>query len=97
MLLSMLSRPCARAAYLFVVQTKRSDMRQGSMQRRKERDSERVGCVKGWMRGSSFVATGICGRERGIRGREWTCVATDRRMEGRLRWFIYYIPVFTVS
>ena len=52
------------------------------MQRRKERDSERVGCVKGWMRGSSFVGTGICGRERGIRRREWTCVATDGGMGG---------------
>ena len=31
----------------FIVQTKLSDMRLGPMQRRKECDSERVGCTKG--------------------------------------------------
>ena len=52
MLLAMLSRPRAPAAYPFIAWTTRSDIRQGSMQHRKERDSERVERAKGWMRGS---------------------------------------------
>ena len=52
MLLGMLSRPRARTAYPFIVWTTRSDIRQRSMQHRKERDSERVVRAKGWMRGS---------------------------------------------
>ena len=70
------ARPIARAAYPFIAQTKLSDTRPESMQRRKEWDSERVGWAKGWMHGGygkreffddclSFVSTGVRGREGG--------------------------------
>ena len=47
MLLGMLCLPCAQTAYPFIVKTKASDMRLGSMRRRKKCDSERAECAKG--------------------------------------------------
>ncbi|PUU73987.1 hypothetical protein B9Z19DRAFT_1134042 [Tuber borchii] len=44
------ARPIERVAYPFIVRTKTPDMRWGSMQRRKECDSERVGWGKSQMR-----------------------------------------------
>ena len=73
--------PITRTAHPFIIQAKLSDMRLGPMQRRKECDSERVRCTKGRICGGyggrelfddclSFVGTGVCGRERGNRGKE---------------------------
>ena len=40
------ARPITSVAYPFIVRTKTSDMRLGSIQRGKECESERVGCGK---------------------------------------------------
>jgi len=49
------ARPIAYAAQPYIVQTKPSDIRLGLMQRRKEYDSERVGCRMGSDAGKSQI------------------------------------------
>ncbi|PUU73989.1 hypothetical protein B9Z19DRAFT_1134045 [Tuber borchii] len=49
------ARPFARVAHPFIVRTKTSDMRSGSMQCRKECNSERVGCAEDMESGSSLI------------------------------------------
>ena len=83
-----------RAVYLSIVQTKRPDMHPGSTQRRKECDSERVGCtvrcVKVVSRESSPASVCQHGslRKR-ICGKAGSCVAIAGRLGRRFAVYIH--------
>ena len=67
----------------------------------KESDAQRIGWAEAMESGSSlmfiFLFLEHIAEEKGdIRGREWTGVANDRRMGGRLR-CPYIIPAFKIS
>ena len=73
MFLGMLSRPCALAAYPFIFGTKASGLRLGLMQRLKEFNFERMGCVEAMESVSSlvFVFLLFASARTAERGRTW--------------------------
>ena len=92
---------CLCIAYPFIVRTMPSDMRLEPIQRRKEYDSKRVGCAKGWMRRGygrrdffdgciSVVSAAFCPRERGHTW-ERMDLCCDRWKDGRKASLSLYI------